>query len=315
MSSNGITQSREQLKLQTSRLIQKLESTWNHDLAFQSPSSEQSRSLKRNGANTARQAKFELGSSSDLLGVVVEGGDGTKKISDTKATTVGNRVALKARASPVSTCSSQTHADNSIVSLLADENTPPSKAEHLGTKLRIPSNRHVTFSSDVNFTSSLYPTKTRRCTPHKPINTGGRVVAMSPARTLSTRKTSSLLQTGAVRVNVAYYTNPRRKINPRSTRLIESGAVRKVVSRHTTPRKLIGNRNMWSPPPSTGRLKLRDLNLNTPPKSEVETPSKNEFSSSRRSNASTGGHKFRALLSEQCKSPTIERDVSRTLFH
>ncbi|KAL3803323.1 hypothetical protein HJC23_009287 [Cyclotella cryptica] len=250
MSSNGITQSREQLKLQTSRLIQKLESTWNHDLAFQSPSSEQSRSLKRNGANTARQAKFEL---------------------------VGNRVALKARASPVSTCSSQMHADNSIVSLLADENTPPSKAEHLGTKLRIPSSRHVTFSSDVNFTSSRYPTKTRRCTPHKPINTGGRVVAMSPARTLSTRKTSSLLQTGAVRVNVAYYTNPRRKINPGSTRLIESGAVRKVVSRHTTPRKLIGNRHMWSPPPSTGRLKLRDLNLNTPPKSEVKTPLRTSF--------------------------------------
>eukprot|EP00804_Cyclotella_cryptica_P012877 CCRYP_002242-RA/>CCRYP_002242-RA protein AED:0.07 eAED:0.07 QI:0/0.8/0.66/1/0.4/0.33/6/2925/310 len=258
MSSNGITQSREQLKLQTSRLIQKLESTWNHDLAFQSPSSEQSRSLKRNGANTARQAKFELGSSSDLLGVVVEGAMGPRKSLIRKQRQL-------------------MHADNSIVSLLADENTPPSKAEHLGTKLRIPSSRHVTFSSDVNFTSSRYPTKTRRCTPHKPINTGGRVVAMSPARTLSTRKTSSLLQTGAVRVNVAYYTNPRRKINPGSTRLIESGAVRKVVSRHTTPRKLIGNRHMWSPPPSTGRLKLRDLNLNTPPKSEVKTPLRTSF--------------------------------------
>lgn len=70
-----------------------------------------------------------------------------------------------------------------------------------------------------------------------------------------------------------------------------------------------------SPPPSTGRLKLRDLNVNTPPKNEIKTPSKNELSISKRSNASTGGHKFRALLTSQHKSPTVDRDVSRTLFH
>jgi len=70
-----------------------------------------------------------------------------------------------------------------------------------------------------------------------------------------------------------------------------------------------------SPPPSTGRLKLRDLNINTPSKNDMTTPSKNEISASKRSNASTGGHKFRALLSSQCKSPTVDSGVSRTLFH
>lgn len=147
--------------------------------------------------------------------------------------------------------------------------------------------RHVTFSAEVVFAAKRSSSIVmRKNTPHKRNNkisttvrstTINRTRVMTPARTfaatpgtiLSGRKTSKLLQTGAVRMNVAYYTNPKRKVGcvaivprlnllfvvyhyshvyiwkRRGTRLLDSGAVRKVVSRYTTPRKLVGNRDMW----------------------------------------------------------------------
>lgn len=101
----------------------------------------------------------------------------------------------------------------------------------------------VQFASSVVFTTRAAASESRKNTPYKANHTVAkvtRVTAMSPARA---RKTSSLLQTGAVRLNVVYHTNPRKRTH--GTRLIDSGAVRRVVNRHTTPRKLIANRNMW----------------------------------------------------------------------
>ncbi len=89
----------------------------------------------------------------------------------------------------------------------------------------------------------------------------------------------------------------------------------RLLEDHISNSFLCGLIHFRSPAPFTGGLKLRDLNANSPQKCEMTNPSKNNTAASKHSNASTGGHKFRALLSEQRKSPTIERGVSRTLFH
>ncbi|KAL7503266.1 hypothetical protein ACHAXN_001092 [Cyclotella atomus] len=166
----------------------------------------------------------------------------------------------------------------------------------------------VQFASDVVFTTRAPALKARNSTPHKAKSTlskVSRVTAMSPAQA---RTTSSLLQTGAVRLNVVYHTNPRKRSN-HGTRLIDSGAVRRVVTRHTTPRKLIGNRNMWSPPPTTGKLPNSSVNLT---QNEMSTPPKTPESASKRSNASTGGHRYRAALSPQVKEGV--KHISKVLF-
>ena len=159
MSSDAITPSREQLKRQTSRLIEELESTWNDDVAFSSPLSIQRRSPRRNGKTTTRRVNFELGPSSNSS----EGGDATMNNSDMsttnsllksrrstpckpvvdarlalspppastcrKAKTVAHREALKESASAFTPRSSKARDDNSVDSLVASDPTTPSKGE------------------------------------------------------------------------------------------------------------------------------------------------------------------------------------------
>ena len=99
----------------------------------------------------------------------------------------------------------------------------------------------VKFASDVMFNARKgTPMKGRKNTPHKRDSMLIKNSSLSPVRAGKI----SYLQTGAVRVNVLYHTNPRKRSNG-GKGLIHSGAVRKTVTRHTTPRKLHGRRNMW----------------------------------------------------------------------
>lgn len=74
-----------------------------------------------------------------------------------------------------------------------------------------------------------------------------------------------------------------------------------------------------SPPPSTGKLKPRNLNqMTSPSKDVISTPLKSETSASKRSNASTGGHRFRAIFSPHVKEDYddgTEKNAPRVLFH
>ena len=134
------------------------------------------------------------------------------------------------------------------------------------------------------------------------------------------KKTPRLVESGAVRVQIARHTNARRGEGKHgSDRLIDSGAVRLNVTRHTTPRRLYATRGgIWSPPPpSSGRVRRAPRSV------EQILPS-----SSRQSNAHVGGHKFLAALSPKYSTPAIrmvtyeeqydERNawgLSRTLFN
>ena len=100
----------------------------------------------------------------------------------------------------------------------------------------------VKFASNVVFNTSS--NNVRKNTPHKRNSTMRKYSRVTTMSSPAHAKKTSLLQTGAVRMTVVYYTNPRKPAKT-GTRIIDSGAVRKVVTRHTTPRKLIGNRNMW----------------------------------------------------------------------
>eukprot|EP01082_Thalassiosira_pseudonana_P014707 g13406.t1 g13406 contig8:619961-620924(-) len=210
-------------------------------------------------------------------------------------------------------------------------------------------NRHVSFASNVVFASSdisinsddvdgddgasatSSSLRSRKATPHK--KALDRITTASSPTVYRREKGTRLLDSGAVRLHVAYYTNPRRRGKDGSDRLLDTGAVRKVVTRHTTPRRLYATRKMWSPPPSTGRLKELaqsqqqnnniDCEHNNTLSRNDETPSK--LTPSKRSNAHIGGHKFRALLSPEFKNYNAENIdaenikpgvvVSRALFH
>jgi hypothetical protein len=105
------------------------------------------------------------------------------------------------------------------------------------SKAEEPAGKAVKFSSDVVFKTRTVPTQNRKATPHKRQKIQANAIS-------SARAGRSLLQTGAVRMEVSYHINPRRKTGD-STRLIDSGAVRMVVKNHTNPRMLVGNRRMW----------------------------------------------------------------------
>ena len=118
-----------------------------------------------------------------------------------------------------------------------------------------------------------------------------------------------LIESGAVRVHIAQYTNPRRGANKHgSNRLIDQGAVRLQITRHTTPRKNT-SRMMWSLTPSSSnkimapRTEVRGIQHATTT-SHGFTPSKH------RSNAQIGGHKFRAVLSPSMTTPIAVAEVN-----
>jgi hypothetical protein len=64
-----------------------------------------------------------------------------------------------------------------------------------------------------------------------------------------------------------------------------------------------------SPPPTTGKLPNSSVNLT---QNEMSTPPKTPESASKRSNASTGGHRYRAALSPQVKEGV--KHISKVLF-
>ncbi len=182
--------------------------------------------------------------------------------------------------------------------------------------------------------------RARRATPHKKGPPSWEDIISSPSSSRSAastsaaagggggvssahreKKTPRLVESGAVRVQIARHTNARRGEGKHgSDRLIDSGALRLNVTRNTTPRRLYATRGgIWSPPPpSLGRRRA--------PRSVEQMPS------SRKSNAHVGGHKFLAALSPKYSTPAIrmvtydeqyderhaclesERGLSRTLF-
>lgn len=157
-----------------------------------------------------------------------------------------------------------------------------------------------------------------------------------------------LIESGAVRVRIAQYTNTRRGLDKHgSHRLIDQGAVRLQITRHTTPRRkpvyaTRHGRMLLSAtplPPSTSSTNpirvpqteirprhgmLSSSMANTTTVYYGVTPSK------QRSNAYFGGgeHKFRAILSPNITTPVVTaeidsmeneengciRDLPRTLF-
>eukprot|EP00578_Thalassiosira_sp_NH16_P020804 CAMPEP_0181083558 /NCGR_PEP_ID=MMETSP1071-20121207/4221_1 /TAXON_ID=35127 /ORGANISM="Thalassiosira sp., Strain NH16" /LENGTH=264 /DNA_ID=CAMNT_0023165223 /DNA_START=256 /DNA_END=1050 /DNA_ORIENTATION=+ len=213
--------------------------------------------------------------------------------------------------------------------------------------------KHVTFAS--NHTSILIPAEShvsptkpreraralrdRNATPRKKASRTNKS-SSSPtvpgsATSTSRKKKPRLVESGAVRVQIARRTNPRRggdKLD--SHRLIDKGAVRLNVTRHTTPRRLYATRSrIWSPPPSSCSKKRRrapqseklpdrnnaymtaasnaavtaaDAAATTPSKerSNTYTPAK------QRSNAHRGGHKFRAVnMTPNHSTPAISTDT------
>jgi hypothetical protein len=184
--------------------------------------------------------------------------------------------------------------------------------------------------------------RARRATPHKRGPPSWEDIISSPSSSRSAalasavagggaavahreKKTPRLVESGAVRVQIARHTNARRGGGTHgSERLIDSGAVRLNVTRHTTPRRLYATRGgIWSPPPPSSGMVRR-----APRSVEQIMPS-----SSRQSNAHVGGHKFLATLSPKYSTPAIrmvtydeeqydernaclesERGLSRTLF-
>jgi hypothetical protein len=112
-----------------------------------------------------------------------------------------------------------------------------------------------------------------------------------------------LVESGAVRVQIAKHTNLRRgDKHGISDRLIDSGAVRLNVTRHTTPRMLYATHSrIWSPPPPSSSTMVRvPLCERIPGRgtATINTPS-------RRTNARVGGHKFLAALSPKYSTPVI----------
>ena len=125
-----------------------------------------------------------------------------------------------------------------------------------------------------------------------------------------------LIESGAVRVHIAQYTNPRRGADKNgSTRLIDQGALRLQITRHTTPRKkvnatttqcrMMSSSNKIMVPQTDIRPIRRILSAAT-----TTTTSKNGFTpSEHRSNAHIGGHKFRAALSPNTTTPYITAEI------
>mmetsp|Transcript_28721 Transcript_28721/g.60638 ORF Transcript_28721/g.60638 Transcript_28721/m.60638 type:complete len:251 (-) Transcript_28721:261-1013(-) len=169
--------------------------------------------------------------------------------------------------------------------------------------------------------------------------------ALRRIRENSKSKKPRLVESGAVRVQVARKTNPRRGADKcGSTRLIDQGAVRVNITRHTTPRRFYATRTrIWSPPPSSMKKKSlpqseklqrtkhtslgdwsAEISATIEDASSITTPLAMK---KHRSNASTGGHRFRAKFSP-ITNPTntelhnennrdcmeLERSLSRTLF-
>lgn len=197
----------------------------------------------------------------------------------------------------------------------------------MSTPLR-PCIKHVNSTKRVTFantdTSILIPTElnvspqkarertralaSRKATPHKKTR-GVSYQSQSPSVAASGKKKPRLIESGAIRVQIATHTNPRRAVMAGgSQRLIDQGAVRLNITRHTTPRRLYATRSrIWSPPPPTSSRKLevpqseRLHNRHADNASAVSTatPTKQYTPSKQkqRSNAHRGGHKFRASLS------------------
>lgn len=176
--------------------------------------------------------------------------------------------------------------------------------------------------------------RNRKATPHK--KKAPRDNTSSPYRGSAAMnshgKKPRLVESGAVRVQIAKHTNPRRGAKQGSQRLIDQGAVRLNITRHTTPRRPYTRSRIWSPPPSSCKKnkvpqseKLPNRNTST----TTYTPSKSTAaytSSKQRSNAHRGGHRFLATLTpNKYSTPAIgkemhkgleqpERSLSRTLF-
>ena len=196
------------------------------------------------------------------------------------------------------------------------------------------STKHVTFAN--TDTSILIPTElnlspqkareltralaSRKATPHKK-NRGVSSFQSPSAPNIASsgKKKPRLVESGAIRVQIATHTNPRRRANHHgeSQRLIDQGAVRLNITRHTTPaRRLHATRSrIWSPPPSLSSRKkeapqserLHNRNednafaVSTATPVKQYTPSKQK----KRSNAHRGGHKFRASLSPKPPSKQL----------
>ena len=197
----------------------------------------------------------------------------------------------------------------------------------MSTPLR-PCIKHVNSTKRVTFantdTSILIPTElnvspqkarertralaSRKATPHKKTR-GVSYQSQSPSVAASGKKKPRLIESGAIRVQIATHTNPRRAVMAGgSQRLIDQGAVRLNITRHTTPRRLYATRSrIWSPPPPTSSRKkeapqserLYNRHADNASAVSTATPAKQYTPSkqTKRSNAHRGGHKFRASLS------------------
>ena len=194
--------------------------------------------------------------------------------------------------------------------------------------------------SPQNARDRIRAVRARRATPHKgsssreDISSSSSLAAASMASATSAgggattqreKRTPRLVESGAVRVQIARHTNTRRGAKHGSDRLVDSGAVRLNVTRHTTPRRLYATHGrIWSPPPpSSSRKRV--------PRSEQMTGRGPTTTPLRQSNAHVGGHQFLAMLSPKYTTPVIravtydesdkrhvclesERGLSRTLF-
>ena len=183
------------------------------------------------------------------------------------------------------------------------------------TTITIPAEYRVSPKTARQRTQAL---KYRRSTPHKKVS--GSVKSQSPA---GMKKKTRLVESGAIRVSTDMKVNPRRggrggaaKKHGSLMRQIDRGAVRLNVTRHTTPRRLYATRKrMWSPPPSSSKQRRVPQSEKLPNRGKMQgltiSPIKTS-TPSRRSNASVGGHRFRASMSPgKCTTPVASPDLHK----
>ena len=190
------------------------------------------------------------------------------------------------------------------------------------------SSKHVTFASAHTSISipaeefNISPQKVhitraalraRKATPYKKVASSddNYAVEWTPLRNRRGHGTTKprLVESGAVRVQIAANTNPRRGTNRDSQRLIDQGAVRVNVTRHTTPRRLYAKAQstMWSPPPSKKKAPQSEK-MPTYRRRPVGIASTTPTPSKKRSNAFRGGHKFRASLSPKPTASELHKE-------
>lgn len=178
----------------------------------------------------------------------------------------------------------------------------------------------------------------RRATPHRKKSRCGVSYPKSPGGCVTqqtdddkNRMKPRLIESGAVRVQIATHTNPRRGTNLLgSQRLIDQGAIRMNITRHTTPRRLVAARSrIWSPPPTSScrKKKVTQSEKKAPNNNGMMLPSANANASFTQantpakkkdrtltkqsgSNARRGGHRFRASLSP--KPPSTKKLLHST---